>query len=455
MRINEAVQTIIITARELNQAGVSRGSDINAGQLSRWIKDGSNLSRNRQGELVIHLLEWFDALGEKRKKELLGIALFVEALQLLERFEPCHTQKAARAPLDPNHPVSPHHPAYVSRASDEILTEKISSFPHHITLVGGPRTGKSSLLAFLRERYPETVKTLLVDCYDLIRQRKSVPDLNLFYWLNQACEEQSTHPFYLSLRNPIDLPRWIQQSLLGGFGAQTPSVLLLDNLDALPPEDLSVLGIALHGLANAIRDEPSLRRFNLIMAYDEAAAHAFDFSRHFASSFFRSVQTINADPFHDGALKPFFHRVLGKESPLEAMTHSEAAWKLFAGHPYLTSQFACLVRDEEGGDHTAPLAEMVKRFDQHIGFAIRTKWGPELLSRVARAFLRGQRQEGRITIRTPELHGTEIEWLVDSCLFRPAGMDYVEGESNPLPGAKCTTEWIEAQLERFFREIAP
>ena len=110
MRINEAVQVFIHIPRELNQAMVARESGINAGQLSRWIKEGANLSRKKQGELAIYLLDWFENLGEKRKTPYLEKTIFVEAKGLLERFEPYHTQKAAQAPLDALSPVSPHHP---------------------------------------------------------------------------------------------------------------------------------------------------------------------------------------------------------------------------------------------------------------------------------------------------------------------------------------------------------
>lgn len=454
MRIHEAVQTIIALSRELNQAMLARRSGVNPGQLSRWVRDGSNLGRNKQGELVAHLLGWYETLHEKRKGEYRNDTVFAQALQLLERFEPYRTQKAVHAPLDPLHPVAPRHSAFVSRPSDEILASILARAPHGIALVGGPRTGKSSQLFWCRESYGDGVRTLLVDCRDLVRQKGAEPSLDLFYRLNAACEEQSIHPFPISLRDPADMPRWIQQSLLGPSWGQVSAVLMLDNLDALSREDLRLLGLALNGLAGAIRGEPVLRRFSLVMAYDEASAEMLSFSQDYASSYYRAVQTVPVCSFPDGGLKSFFQRVLDHASPHAVVRHSEVAWQAFAGHPYLTSQFACLLRDGMA-DHAAVLVRMGELFDQQIMGRIRDQWRPDLLQRVAQAFLHGHRQDGRITIRTPTVHGIEIDWLADTGLFRLAGLQRVDAVCPPQPGAMCVTPWIETQLHRFFQTLLP
>ncbi|MEO5352985.1 MAG: hypothetical protein H7835_07210 [Magnetococcus sp. XQGC-1] len=453
MRINDAVQTIIDSSKELRQSAVARGAGVNAGQLSLWLGSGSNLSRSKQGDLVEYLLGWYAALSEERKRKYDDNEEFLKCMRVLEGCVLYRVRKAAQRPLAALEPVSLRHSAFVSHPEDDLIPVAVTGFPQHIALVGGPGTGKSSHLFRFLEKCSGTVCTLLVDCRDLLRQREKNPALDFFPWLNSTCEEQFTHTFSSPLWDPAGMPRWIQQSLLGA-GGQLSCVLLLDNLDLLAQEDLRRFGIALHGLSSAIRDEPALRRFSLISAYDEAAANMSAFVGDYAGSYYRMVRTISVHPFTDGAIKPFFQQVLKGEDSLDVGFYAKAAQLTCAGHPRLTGRFASLVR-EGVVDQAAIMEQMGSFFDAHIAEPIRQKWSADLLQRLAHAFLNGQRQEERLVVRTPTLCSSEIEWLVDSGLFRSAGLQRMAGVAHLQPGAVCRTSWIEAQLERFFRREWP
>jgi len=133
---------------------------VNAGQLSNWIRGEGPLGIEREGRAVQIALDRACAtLGGNSATPAVEECITVLTVHVPRLFVHMKSPDAAWK----GEPVAHDSPYYVPRFNDEHDADTLKHGPTHFAVVGGPKTGKSSLLLKLWTTYRATYSPVYVD----------------------------------------------------------------------------------------------------------------------------------------------------------------------------------------------------------------------------------------------------------------------------------------------------
>lgn len=331
--VNQEIKQLLDACPSTSQARLASAAEVNRGQFNAWLKSGNNLADDKVVALIDALLEWMEGDGAECK---------TRHADLLKKIVAFPAYQATQANAFPDQPVPAGHPTYIERNTEGQLARMFELPPVDIAVVGGPKTGKTSILNWLQQhlRHRHTV----VRCD--FRAARLEP---------LRAIEQATKGFAPKnaprLRDWSAFPEWARRYLLGG----KPCTLMLDHIQELPAEQLRSLQDGLHHAVNARREEPLLDKLNLVAAFDEGAPSLRQ-TRDHASGMTRDFRSLVLPRFTESQVAALLKAItqISDEDELDAL--AQRAWEAFQGHPFLTH---CWAETLAGQTKSAPDAALV------------------------------------------------------------------------------------------------
>ena len=222
----------------LNRRQLADLSDVNPGQLSNWLRVAGPLSQAREGRVAQQMLERAQVALEADPKTKATDEIS-QLASVLRSFGPRRRWIASRPEAARSgEPISPGNPLFRRRPCDDLLTAQLEcEGGQAVSVRGGPKTGKSSLLLLAQERMESRATVLFVD---LAEYRGSRPEgvktdeaeTHFFNWLAARCEEQLRGGSGATWDEATDIIPWMRKCALTASRGKRV-ILVLDHLDRL------------------------------------------------------------------------------------------------------------------------------------------------------------------------------------------------------------------------------
>jgi hypothetical protein len=359
MDVRQTIRSLLVEVSALRQAHIAERSGVNQGQLSNWLHKEGYLSDEKEGRVVKAVLDQLGDLSAKHRENY--FAQYPEAVATLRQFEPYRQIEQTSAPSRPGQPLPPGDIAYIQRQADIALQGQLKARPFWISIVGGAKMGKSSLLLRVQQDLRSEFVTLRVDFQDYARLDPTQRP-ELLTWFSRQIERQMEGLVQTRLTKQAEFPRWVESEVLPNAGTRD-CVFLIDHLESLfdhtnpPGKGLLEMVTSVHHFLNSRRSRRNLDRCSFIFATDDTH-HLWGQAGSFVSSIIaRRTNFVEVGRLPETGVTHLFER-LGIE-PRDLDKAVRNAWDSFQGHPFLTHAFAmeCLCRGcEEASTERAMLA---------------------------------------------------------------------------------------------------
>ncbi|MBF0308712.1 MAG: ATP-binding protein [Magnetococcales bacterium] len=366
MLLSDAVKIIVENIKELNQKILAEAASVNQGQLSRWFNHGTDFSQKSRGRVISALVRLIDDLAEKNKTDYR--ARFSRELALIEASEDYKALVLAPMQLDPESPIPAGNPVCMHLPCWETLKRELDLPPLRAAIVGGVKTGKSTLLE-RAEQYLERKghHVFRIDAKVFNSQTES----NFFVWLDQVCRVQlpNTARFSVRLKASDKLAEWLEKNILKNLKEDQSCTFLIDHINKLNQVVLKDLSFGLHEILGSQGNLGA--DVGLLAAYDETGGWIYDLLGP-ASFFYRQLRTISVLPVPESEVEKIINIICNNKE--DQATLVDGAWEYFQGHPYLTFRYTRLLADgmlpDEALALLAPVAleQLVKPLLAALGY---------------------------------------------------------------------------------------
>ena len=375
----------------LSRRQLAELAGVNAGQLSNWLRNAGPLSGEREGKVVQAVLDKVEAaLGKQPPPEEQTRTALSGRGEVLRLHGP-RRRLAAAEPENAlkGHPISPENPYYIKRAADTDLEAKLrAERDPKLLIVGGPKTGKSSLLLAAQGMLESDCTVLHVD-FEEYRSQKQIgsetaTQAEFLGWFSDRCEMQIEGSFRDRLASSEGAVKWVVNNVLPKCKNQR-CVVFIDSVEKLPVRDpknavcnweFKALDLTILNWVDDKTNTPALKSLGVVVAADLGwplvpgtgqleSSHTYARLNYFpvANMGQREVDSL------------LIARAASKDS-LGALR--EVAWSQCGGQAYLTQCFASGITDPDGLGRQKVAAGV-----EEIGEIISERWSPELRKSVA------------------------------------------------------------------------
>jgi len=418
VQVHVAVSKLFKNCEPFSQVRLAKEAGVNKGQLSNWLKRGTNLADEKIVAIIDVLMAWLEtdqAGGCKYRQE--------DLINQIKLFEPYISSQATAFPLQP---VPATHPTYIQRNEEKRLFELIEHHPADIAVVGGGKMGKSSLLNWLKWSLRYKHNVIRVD----FRTQSGDP----IAIIPQAAKTAGMRD--IRLKNWDDFSIWALSTLLVD---EKPCTIILDDVHCLHVNYLKELADGLHAFVDQRRNQPILDRLNMVLAYDDAASSIHDAGFH-SSGIARGLKGLSLVRFNESQVDALLEQILLIHDPIKLLPFANAAWELFRGHPFLTHLWAASL-----SEHDNKYCDLINVLTNISAEADKSLFRPfaDSLDKVTRNAI-VQVAIGNVEIiSSQELPENSSLWLKDSGLFEVDG---------PHRNSRISfaSDWIRARLTDAF-----
>lgn len=338
----------------LTRKQVANMAEVNAGQLSNWLRTKVALSSERQGRVVRVILEQVQMVMKDKN----GPAI-EECVKILTEFMSRSMLQMARPDSAwRGEPIAHATPFYVGRYNDEEVRCVANVRGMRFAIIGGPQTGKTSLLIKLLNTSRSNTSVVYLDGRHF--ENRMTPTTNLCAWIQTQCEAQMEKALLgpAIFDGPNDFLPWLQKNILP-HSTNGRCLFLFDHLEAIGHDALLMLNLIVWDHWRVIPHS-----YSIVFAYDLAHKHI------------RNLEERFADEFPRKPLVGLWERginVLAKRV-YAATIDPRVVLKKYGGHPFLTH--ACIA--EASGKAPKGTEEQAVRT---VIERIKTDWDPTFQGR--------------------------------------------------------------------------
>ena len=342
---------------ELSRSQLAAHAGVNVGQLSNWLRNGGPLSSQKEAQVAQVMLDRIEASLRQSPLPPSSPTLAARA-EVLRSFGPRQRLLAAHPDAGlQGRPISPENPFYIKRATDDELKIRLDSKMIQLSVIGGPKTGRSSLLLAAQGMLEATWTVLYVDLAEYAETSTEVggdeqqAQARFCTWLADRCEAQLAGSFRGTLTCRDDAVPWALHNVLANSQGGK-CVLLLDHLERLPLRhtkspsetkswEFEILDMVLYDWLVKRVDQPALYSLGVVAAFDlewsglPRNRSGDRYSHSIAGSRYDRLYVQNMSEHEVGRL------LQAREADAaDIVALRERAWLECGGQAYLTQSFA-------------------------------------------------------------------------------------------------------------------
>lgn len=347
MDVRDAIIQIMTDIKGMTQADIARRANVQRPQLNIYIKKKSSLPEDSQKRIATAILDKMAELGKTRNREFFYD--YSEASRILTQFTGYNSQFDEKRKINPYQSADPSSPIFITRRAEKQLLSIIHAEPLWLSIVGGVKMGKSSMLRLVEKNLSDDENIIIkIDFSEFQSLRSNDDEAELFQWIAIRCEEQIEGRFPIRLKHGRDFPGWVSKCVVGNAMGKR-CYFLFDNLHDLwrRPQNKEGFGKNVqYELADykaflqslmAFRDEtfdnPGLDRCGIICTIDFShRVTSYPESKGVSSFWAKNSTNITLRGFSENDVFHIFDN-LEIKSPNRV---SNEAWRKYYGHPFLT-----------------------------------------------------------------------------------------------------------------------